>query len=150
MKQLTIVPYTAPDFPDWKEMALRLFKDYPADEVERGLKTILEKSNQQTFMAKEAGAAVGFVSTSLRVDYVEGSTTSPVGYVDMIYVKEPYRKHGLARKLFDQAEVWAKEKGCTEMGSDTWLWNKDAQQFHEKIGFRKEDVLVHYIKTIKE
>lgn len=147
---MTINKYQDQDFQDWREMALKLFKDYPAEDIERGLKAILKKSNQQTFMAKEAGITAGFVSTSLRVDYVEGSTTSPVGYVDMIFVKETFRKHGLAKKLFEQAEEWAKEQGCTEMGSDTWLWNTDAQQFHEKIGFRKEDVLVHYIKTIKE
>ena len=68
---------------------------------------------------------------------------------DMVYVKEGYRKHGLARKLFEKAEAWAKEKGCTEMGSDTWLWNTNAQQFHEKMGYSKEEVLVHYIKPIK-
>lgn len=150
MTDLTINTYEEQDYTAWRDMALKLFKDYPAEEIERGLKSILKKSNQQTFIAKDAGSAVGFISTSLRVDYVEGSTTSPVGYVDMVYVKEAYRKHGLARHLFEQAEAWARGKGCTEMGSDTWLWNTDAQQFHEKIGFRKEDVLVHYIKTIKE
>ncbi|TMU56432.1 aminoglycoside 6'-N-acetyltransferase [Flagellimonas algicola] len=150
MTELTITTYEEQDYSDWRDMALKLFNDYPAEEIERGLKSILKKSSQQTFMAKDDGISVGFISTSLRVDYVEGSTTSPVGYIDMIYVKNAHRKHGLARQLFEQAEAWARRKGCTEMGSDTWLWNTDAQQFHEKIGFRKEDVLVHYIKTIKE
>ncbi|MEX0361515.1 MAG: GNAT family N-acetyltransferase [Allomuricauda sp.] len=149
MSAFTITTYQEQDYQDWKDMTLKLFKDYPVERIERGLKSILKKSNQQTFMAKDSDLAVGFVSTSLRVDYVEGSTTSPVGYVDMVYVKESYRKHGLARQLFEQAEAWARTKGCIEMGSDTWLWNTNAQQFHEKMGYSKEEVLVHYIKPIK-
>lgn len=150
MDAINIKEYQEQDFQDWRDMALKLFKDYPAEEIERGLKSILNKTNHQTFMAKERGVNIGYISTSIRTDYVEGSTTSPVGYADMVFVKPGYRKYGLARKLFQQAESWAIERGCTEMGSDTWLWNTDAQNFHEKIGFKKEEVLVHYIKTIKK
>ncbi len=150
METITFTFYVETDFKDWLDMSLKLFKDYPPEETERGVRAILEKPNYQTFMAKEANKNIGFVTTSIRTDYVEGSSTSPTGYVDMVYVKPEYRKLGLAKKLFHRAESWAVEKGCTEMGSDTWLWNTDAQDFHEKIGFKKEEVLVHYIKNLKK
>ncbi len=127
--ELTITAYKDQDYQDWKDMALALFKDYPAEEIERGLKSILGKTNQQTFMAMDAGESVGFVSASIRVDYVEGATTSPVGYVDMVYVKEAYRKqawpgsysnmpkHGPWKKA---VQKWVRILGCgTKMRSNS-------------------------------
>ncbi len=34
------------------------------------------------------------------------------------------------------------------MGSDSWEWNKATVAFHQKIGFKEEDTLVHFIKDI--
>lgn len=149
MTQIVITPYAESDYEDWLQMSLHLFKDYPPEDTERDLKAIQKKDNYQTFMAKSGGTNVGFVTASIRSDYVEGASSFPVGYMEAIYMKSDYRKHGVARKLYEKVESWAIAKGCTEIGSDTWLWNEAAQKFHVQLGFRKEDVLVHYIKSIK-
>lgn len=149
MVQIIITPFAESDYQDWLEMSLDLFKDYPPEDTERDLKAVLKKDNYQTFMAKSDKTNVGFITASIRSDYVEGASSSPVGYMDSIYVKSDYRKHGVARQLYKKVESWALNNGCSEMGSDTWLWNEAAQKFHAQLGFRKEDVLVHYIKSIK-
>ncbi len=148
MVQIVITPYAKSDYEDWLQMSLDLFKDYPPEDTELDLKRVLGKGNYQTFMAKNGEANIGFVTASIRSDYVEGASSFPVGYMEAIYVKSDYRKHGVARNLYEKVESWALENGCLEMGSDTWLWNKAAQKFHAQLGFRKEDVLVHYIKSI--
>lgn len=150
MDHLVIVDYTPSDFQSWLDMSLMLFKDYPADETEFELKRIADNPKYKTFMAMSGGSPIGFVTVSIRNDYVEGSKTSPVGYVEAIYVDSHYRKQGLAKLLFQKGEQWTKQQGCSEIGSDTWDWNTAAHDFHQKLGFRKEDVLVHYIKKISD
>lgn len=63
-------------------------------------------------MKFESGIPIGFALCQLRYDYVEGAKTSPVGYLEGIFVKEAYRQKGYARELFAECQAWAKEKGC--------------------------------------
>ena len=150
MSKVILTEYRSTEFENLLEMSLDLFKDYPPSETERDLIAIVKKPNYSTFLAKKSGLSIGFVTVSIRSDYVEGSSTSPVGYIEAIYVKPQYRKDGIARQLYEKAESWAAQKGCTEIGSDTWEWNLEAQNFHTRLGFKKEDILVHYIKSINK
>ncbi len=150
MSPFLIDDYKASDFQSWLDMSLILFKNYPAKDVEEDLIRITKNPKYKTFLARSGSHTVGFVTVSIRTDYVEGSKTSPVGYVEAIYVDSNYRKQGLAKLLFKKGEHWTKLQGCSEIGSDTWDWNVAAQDFHEKLGFKKEDVLVHFIKKIND
>ena len=55
---------------------------------------------------------IAFAQCQLRHDYVEGTESSPVGYLEGIFVSEGYRKKGCAAELLSECERWAKEKGC--------------------------------------
>ena len=45
----------------------------------------------QFFLKYENEFPIGFAQCQLRYDYVEGTSTSPVGYLEGIFVKESYR-----------------------------------------------------------
>lgn len=123
-------------------------KDDPK-EIRKECRNILSSSKNEVFLCQtDKKQVVGFVSVSLRNQYIPGASKYPVGYLEGLYVKEEYRKKGVAKELVIKAENWAKKQGCLEMVSDTWDWNIDSQKFHEKLGFIKKDILVHYIKTI--
>lgn len=92
--------------------------------------------------------SVGFAQCGLRHDYVEGTTGSPVGYLEGIFVEEPYRKQGCAKQLLDCCEQWAKEKSCTEFASDCELDNEISRQFHLGAGFREANRIVCFVKKI--
>lgn len=140
---------TAKDFPALLKMAMALFKDYEEEELSLSLKQTIKDTKQQVFLVQdEEEHYLGFAIGSIRTDYVEGATSSPTGYLEAIYVQPNARKSGVARQLVALVEAWAKERNCTQLGSDTWEWNKAAQAFHKRIGFKEEDVLVHYIKDI--
>lgn len=130
-------------------MAKELFPDYSKNQLRKDLEKAVVSEKHETFFAREKDALLGFVQVSIRSDYVEGATSSPVGYLEAIYVKPEHRKKDIAKKLCRIAEQWASEKGCTQMGSDTWEWNKKSIAFHLHIGYKKEDTLVHFIKEIK-
>lgn len=141
--------FEATDFDAWFDLNKKLFPDYDETSLLRDLKWSLDQENYRSYLAfTEKDVAIGFATVSIRNDYVEGATGSPTGYLDAIYVEPDYRKKGISRSLIRLGEEWLTQRGCTQIGSDTWLWNKDAQNFHEQVGFKEEDRLVHYIKDI--
>ena len=144
-----IFEYKPEYFGDWLEMAQSLFPDMDPSQLKEDLERIEQHNRHKTFMARWSNEIVGFITLSVRTDYVEGARSTPVGYLEAIYVKMDFRSDGVARLLFEQGEAWLKEQDCTEIGSDTWLNNKAAQEFHLKLGFKEEDVLVHYIKNLE-
>ena len=91
---------------------------------------------------------VAFAEAPLRRDYVNGSNSSPVGFLEGLYVEPQYRKRGLARLLCSSVEHWAKDMGCTEFASDVVLQNEVGQRVHEAVGFNATDRVVFYLKQI--
>lgn len=91
---------------------------------------------------------VGFIQIALRSEYVNGTSTSPVGFIEGIYIKEDFRKQGIARKLFEFAFTLVKEKGCSEIASDALIDNLDSQNFHEKMGFEETERVVYFSKKL--
>ena len=146
---LFISPVEPSDYEAWVDFSLALFTEASREEMESDLRRTAELDKYQTFIARTPDRAIGYATVTLRTDHVEGATSSPVGYLEAIYVDPEFRMHGVARALYNKGEAWCREKGCTEMGSDTWHWNKEAQKFHEHLGFREEDILVHFHKKIE-
>jgi aminoglycoside 6'-N-acetyltransferase I len=90
---------------------------------------------------------VGFVEVGLR-DHAEGCVTSPVGYLEGIFVEPGRRLAGIGRTLAASAESWARDRGCTEMGSDRALDNESSGAFHEAIGYGETARVVCFRKAL--
>ena len=139
------------DYEEWIRMGCKLHDDCSEDEVQASFKETYNDPRQETFICKNDDKEyLGFVDISIRQDYVEGSDSSPVGYIEHIYVKPEYRRQGVARKLAEVAEKWASRKGCIEIGSDTYLGNIDSRNFHRSIGFKETSKLVCFIKKLNK
>ncbi|QHT65645.1 GNAT family N-acetyltransferase [Rhodocytophaga rosea] len=131
-------------------LMLELWPDCSFEEEYENNKEILRSGKETAFLYKVIKEDyIGFITVSLRTDYVEGAITSPVGYVEGIYVKPGYRQQGIGIQLLAAAEVWCKEKGCVEMGSDTELDNKLSQIFHQKAGFTEVNRIVCFKKDLR-
>jgi len=89
-----------------------------------------------------------FAQCQLRHDYVEGTETSPVGYLEGIYVREAGRGKGIAWRLLRACEDWARKQGCTEFASDCELTNAESQGFHQAVGFKEANRIVVYVRKI--
>ena len=92
--------------------------------------------------------AVGFAQCQLRHDYVEGTKTSPVGYLEGILVEEEYRNKGYAKELLVACEQWAKSKGCSEFASDCELENEESLGFHMAMQFEEANRVICFRKSI--
>ena len=79
---------------------------------------------------------------------MEGTQSSPVGYLEGIYVREAYRGKGLARALLSSCEAWAAEMGCVEFASDCELDNKGSIAFHLGAGFVEANRSVCFTKRL--
>ena len=84
----------------------------------------------------------------LRNDYVEGTKTSPVGYLEGIYVLDEYRKRGYAGQLLKECENWAKDEDCLEFASDCEIDNFDSYNFHVKMGFTEANRIICFTKQL--
>jgi aminoglycoside 6'-N-acetyltransferase I len=125
-----------------------LWPDAPLDYLSLDLDKLLADENSAVFLASdEDGKLVAFVEVGLR-EYAEGCETSPVGYILAWYVDPHVRGQKLGRELIHVAEGWAREKGCSEMASDTWLDNHASIQAHLKMGYYEVDRLVHFVKRL--
>jgi aminoglycoside 6'-N-acetyltransferase I len=94
------------------------------------------------------GPVVGFIDVDLR-SHADGCDPSqPVGYIEGWYVAPACRRRKLGARLVAAAEEWARNQGCIEMASDTWLDHLDSQRAHEALGFEVVDRCVHYRKDL--
>lgn len=136
------------DLPLLAELACRLWPDHSQEEMAAELAEIMAKPEAAFFLAFRQERAVGFAQCQLRHDYVEGTESTPVGYLEGIYVAEDFRHQGLAKSLLFACEGWAREKGCAEFASDCELSNVDSLKFHLKVGFLEVGRIICFTKSL--
>ena len=131
-----------------------LWPHYSADEHARELAPLLDGSVSLTMplvhLVADAGDGrlVGFLEVGLRSHADGCNPARAVGYVEGWYVAETHRRRGLGRSLLAAAEQWARDRGCVEMASDTWIDNELSQRVHEALGYAVVDRCVHYRKAL--
>lgn len=135
------------DIPILAELALLLWPSHERNEMITDL-TDLMQQGAAFFLAEDGDLAVGFAQCQLRRDYVEGTQSSPVGYLEGIFVREGYRRQGIAKMLLSACEAWSREKGCCEFASDCELWNEESLLFHLHMGFSEANRIICFAKQL--
>lgn len=133
---------------DLTDLALKLWPDNDFDELKEEFQAALGHEEEVAFLYFVEDTAIGFIQLSIRHDYVEGSESSPVGYIEGIYVEEAYRKQKIAQRLVNQGEAWVKAHECKEMGSDCELENLLSIDFHKGISYEEANRVVCFIKKL--
>ena len=141
-----IVSVTKENEKAWAELCVELWPDLTVDSA---LRMSHEGTFKNEFLYLEEGEPVAIINLSVRNDYVEGTDSSPVGYIEGLYVKPGFRRKGIAEKLVEHAKEWSEKCGCTELASDCTLDNTASQEFHKSIGFKEVNKIVCYVIPIK-
>ena len=126
-------------------------KRWPGNEVSAFVSEfsrLIAESETAIFLAYKDGLPIGFAQCQLRHDYVEGTCSSPVGYLEGIFVEESWRHNGYATRLLSACEGWAKSMGCTEFASDCSFENTDGFQFHLRSGFQEANRIICFTKNL--
>lgn len=129
-------------------LAIQMWKSHTVEELKAEFSDYIDKDSCAVFLAISDGRSVGFSQCGLRHDYVEGTDTSPVGYLEGIFVEEKYRKKGMAKEMLKACQRWAKEQGCTEFASDCELANEDSLKFHLRMGFEEANRIICFAKKL--
>lgn len=146
MTELHIRPVRREDTTIWRDMRARLYGEDPSllPEIEEHF----AGSGQipAAFVA-DCGELVGFAELGIR-NYAEGCETSPVAYLEGLYVEEAHRRSGVGRALVAAAERWAKEHGFTEMASDALIENDTSLTAHTAYGFEEVERIICFRKSL--
>jgi aminoglycoside 6'-N-acetyltransferase I len=138
------------DLNDWVQLRRALWTHDSEDELLVQAKDLIaRRAGAVTFLARADRSAIGFAEATLRRDYVNGCATSPVAFLEGLYVSPTWRRRGAARLLCKAVENWARDLGCLEIASDTYLDYVESQRMHEALGFEEMERVVCYRKAIQ-
>lgn len=130
-------------------LAHQLWPNHALSDLMIEMKHLLSSSDNALFIAQSTDEIpLGFAHGSIRVDYVEGTCSSPVGYLEGIYVCPKYRHHGIAAHLLKACEKWAISMGCIEFASDCSIENTASYTFHLSHGFTEANRIICFTKKI--
>lgn len=130
------------------DLFFRMWEDHNLEELQHEFEEDISSDECAIFLAYSGELPVAVAQCRLRNDYVEGTSASPVGYLEGIYVEQEYRKHGIAKLLCNECENWAKERGCEEFASDCELSNETSLRFHLGIGFNEANRIICFTKKL--
>jgi len=144
-----IHPVRPEEYAAWLEFRQALWPDADREQLRAEQAEILAEpeTNEVFISASPAGEPTGFIEVALR-HWAEGCSTHPVGYIEGWFVVEGQRRTGVGGALVRAAEAWAREKGCTEMGSDAEIWNEVSLQAHRALGYAEAGRQVCFYKKL--
>lgn len=132
------------------DLAVLMWGDNTIEDLKDELSDVMLLEDTRFFLKYEGMIPVGFAQCQLRHDYVEGTDTCPVGYLEGIYVREEYRHKGYAGEMLSECEKWAKTKGCKEFASDCEIDNDASFQFHMAMHFTEANRIICFTKKLEE
>lgn len=142
-------PPLGPADPEWLSLRLRLWPDAKEAEHLRDMTDTLARGHFVRLAFAPSGSAIGLVEASKRVDYVNGTSTSPVAFLEGLYVEPTSRRNGVARALVAEVERWAAALGCTELASDSPIENLVAHITHRALGFEETERVVYFRRMVR-
>ncbi|CAM4341121.1 aminoglycoside N-acetyltransferase AAC(6')-Iak [Stenotrophomonas pavanii] len=139
----TIRPAKAADAVAWAQLRLGLWPD--ADDPLETLVAALAEDAGAVFLACAAGGqAIGFAEVRLRHDYVNGTDSSPVGFLEGWYVQPQWQGRGVGRALLAAVRAWTRDAGCRELASDSRVEDVQAHAAHRACGFEETERVVYF------
>jgi aminoglycoside 6'-N-acetyltransferase I len=136
------------DLAEVVEMAQLLWPGDAPEALEREFTAVLDDDEAVILVATDGGRVVGFALCRLRHDYVEGCTSSPVGYLEGVFVREGDRRRHFASEIIGGFEKWARRMGCSEIASDSQIGNIESEALHLACDFEEANRVICYVKKI--
>src|SRR5438874_6646952 len=116
----------------WLELRQALWADCPHEQhlLEMAEHVAVSHRFADFVALSEWGKPVGLAEASVRTDPVNGIATSPVPFLEGLYVVPEERRKGVATALIAAVMDWAKAMGHGEIGSDAVLDNDLSHVVH--------------------
>lgn len=130
-------------------LAGQMWPERGPDELTEEFRELMMREDAACFLKYIDGKPIAFAHSQLRRDYVEGTDSSPVGYLEGIFVTKEHRRKSYAAELLAECEKWAAEKGCREFASGCELDNAESLKFHLALGFEEANRIICFRKDLQ-
>ncbi len=157
---MPIRPYHPDDLPTLKAMTVAAFNGVSIDQgIERlfgpihghnwewrkarHLDVDAERDPAGIFVAEEAGAIVGYISTWKDAE-------AGIGHIPNIVVVPERRGQGLGRQLIEHALAEFRAAGLTHAKIETLVQNAIGQHLYPSLGFREVARQIHLVADLQE
>ena len=134
----------------WLALRSALWPDASETEHLTGMLDAIARRHYVRLAVSADGSVLGFVEASKRTDYVNGTSSSPVAFLEGLYVVPAARRNGIARTLVGSVATWASREGCSEFASDALLQNATAHLVHRALGFEETERVVYFRKALHD
>ena len=134
-------------FPAWKALRIELYRALDDDYHDREMDQVRDHPDWHCRLIEIDGAIAGFFELSSR-NIVDNCLSSPVAYLEGLYLKPEYRGRGYGREVLSMVIDWCRARGYTELATDTELANRDARTFYEESGFTETERIVQFRRTL--
>jgi aminoglycoside 6'-N-acetyltransferase I len=136
------------DRESWKGMRKALWPNCPENRHELEIDQIISSDGIVLMAELSSSDLVGFAEISIRRDHIEGTTATPIPYLEGWYVDAVFRGQGIGKALIGAAEDFALQSGFTELASDAEINNHSGIEMHLSLGFREVERTVHFLKSL--
>lgn len=138
----------AADVAEWARLRHALWPDGSAEEHADEIMAALPDGVLRGYLALNGeGEAIGFAEISIR-RYANGSTQSPVPFLEGIWIAAEHRRHGVGRMLIERISADCANEGFVELCSDAEIDNSVSHQAHESWGFVETERVVYFRKPL--
>jgi len=141
---MQLAPIQLSQFTQWKAMRKAIYPVLDDRYDEQEMKQIVGHPDWFCYFLTDAdGTLLGLVELSSR-NIVDGCLSSPVAYIEGLYLKPEYRHQGLGKEVIQLLRSWCRERSFSELATDTQLANEAAQRFYRAAGFQETDRVVEF------
>lgn len=109
----------------------------------KDLENLINDEKIIALVAEDNGKIVGFCDVTIREPSINPLlTTRIVAYMEDLFVDKNYRKSGVGRLLFEQAQRASKKKNADVMELMVWTFNISAIDFYKEMGMSTQSYIM--------
>ena len=144
---MEIIEVTNKSIDDCIRMRMELFPDLEKNYHKEELELIITDDRFADFIGCINHEPMALLELSFR-NIVDGCLSSPVGYIEGIFIDKKYRGKNYGKRLIEFAEEFFRSRGCSEMASDAEIKNTASHKFHISCGFEETYRVVQFKKKL--
>lgn len=108
----------------------------PSEEDRTFLINMLADEERLFLVADEGQQVLGFITATItQNETISFLIKDPICRIGTIVVDENQKSKGVGRALMATVEQWARESGAIQVRLEVMEFNRDAQQFYDRLGF---------------
>jgi GNAT superfamily N-acetyltransferase len=93
--------------------------------------TLFRKKAAMAFIAEYNGEAAGYTIFFYNISTFLGR---PGIYMEDLFVKPEFRKHGIGTRILKELARWAEQNGCARLDWSCLDWNESSIRFYRGLG----------------